>query len=125
MLEPIEEKSVALSTQAFELRKRVDELEVRTRGALIQTMRAQLLETLAGRKQQLRAIEEFESVAERGLLRLEQAVSALGTMDAKLAIAVASAQDDFVVTNIRDGIRREIDEIDLVIAAIKRVYAAA
>ncbi|MFO0993981.1 MAG: hypothetical protein U1E67_18840 [Hyphomicrobiales bacterium] len=125
MLEPIEVKSASLSAQALDLRQRIEELEGRARNASSVTTQTQLRETLASRKAQLRAIEQLESVTERGLLRLEHAVSALGTMDAKLTIASASAQDEFVIAGIKDDIKREIGEIDLVIAAVQRVYTIA
>ena len=110
----------AQATLAFELRQRIGELEERARETSDQRLVAQLRETIAGRRHQLRMAEELDSLTERGGLRLEQAVAALGTIASQLAM-VASRGDDLAGTSaIAGDIGEEIKQIDFLLAAFDR-----
>jgi hypothetical protein len=84
----------------------------------------QLRETMAGRRQQLRAIEELESLFERGLLRLEHAVAALGTVHARLATLVMRGEEQKYAAALAQDINGEIQEIELFLTALDRVQDA-
>ena len=81
----------------------------------------QLRETMAGRRQQLRAIEELESYFERGLLRLEHAVAALGTVHAQLTTLVMRGEERGDTTAVMHDIESEISEIEVFLIALDRV----
>ena len=85
----------------------------------------QLRETMAGRRQQLRAIEELESLFERGLLRLEHAVAALGTVHARLATLVMRGEEQGDTAALTHDINGEIQEIELFLTALDRVQDAS
>lgn len=83
----------------------------------------QLRETMAGRRQQLRAIEELESFFERGLLRLEHAVAALGTVHAQLSTLVMRGEERADTTAVMHDIESEISEIEVFLIALDRVQS--
>ena len=85
----------------------------------------QLRETMAGRRHQLRTIEELEILTERGLLRLEHAAAALGTIHAQLAMFTARGEEQGDAVTLAQDINAEIREIDAVLAALDRVYASS
>ena len=119
-IDAFEADAGAQATLAFELRQRIGELEARAGETPDQRLVAQLRETIAGRRHQLRMAEELDSLTERGGLRLEQAVSALGTIASQLAM-VASRGDDLSETSaIAGDIGEEITQIDFLLAAFDR-----
>ena len=81
----------------------------------------QLRETMAGRRNQLRAIEELESFFERGLLRLEHAVAALGTVHAQLSTLAMRGEERGEATSFTCDIQNEISEIEVFLIALDRV----
>lgn len=103
--------------------ERIRDLERRIGESADRRTKEQLRETLAGRRHQLRTIEELESLVERGLLRLEHAVAALGTIHAQIAIFAARDADAGGI--FAPDINAEIREIDAVLLALDRVYVAA
>jgi hypothetical protein len=105
------------------LRDRIRDFERRISESRDEATIAQLRETLAGRRRQLRAIEELGSLVGRGLLRLEHAVTALGTIRGRLAVLVACEDeggeaDRFIADN-----DTEIRQIDAVLVDLDRTYA--
>ena len=69
------------------------------------------------------AIEELESLVERGLLRLERAVAALGTMQAQLSLLAARGEQEANAAKLAHDISVEIQEIDAVLLALDRVHS--
>lgn len=124
IIDPVMGESQSHSIQKLHLMERIAELEARITTASSRMTTEQLRETIAARRMQIRAIEELENQMERGLLRLEHAVSALGAMDAKLAMLAASDAGQVQETLQASDINLEIAEIDAVIAAMQRVYSA-
>ena len=122
LLEPLQLASVTQSSQKLSLAERIRDLETRIAAASDRSTRDQMRETLAGRRLQLRTIEELESLHERGYLRLEHAVAALCAVDSKLAMLAASGAEQASAEAFVKDIGMEICEIDVVRAAIKRVY---
>ena len=105
--------------------ERVQDLERRVAESSDQRTTEQLRETLAGRRHQLRVIQELESLVERGLLRLEHAVAALGTINVQLAMFVARDAEEEGAGPFTPDINAEIREIDAILAALDRVYTVA
>ena len=110
------------SADKFQLRERTDDLTKRMREAADKQVRRQLRETIAGRKHQLRMIEELENLMERGELRLEHAVGALGTIYTQVTIFAARGMDEGDAARLTSEISNEIDQVDAVLAAMDRVY---
>lgn len=123
VIEPVQHEQQAQSAQKLHLIDRIRDLETRIDMASNRSTAEQLRETMAARRMQLRAIEDLENVLERGLLRLEHASSALGAMDAKLALLVASGSDLSETQNVALDFDTELSEIDAVITALQRVYS--
>ena len=113
------------SADKFQLRERIDDLERRAREASDKKVQRQLRETIAGRKHQLRMIEELENLMERGDLRLEHAVGALGTIYTQVTIFAARGMDEVDAARLAREISDEIDQVDAVLAAMDRIYEAA
>lgn len=124
IIDPAMGESQSHSIQKMHIMERIAELEERITTASSRMTSDQLRETIAARRMQMRAIEELENQMERGLLRLEHAVSALGAMDAKLAMLAASDAEQVQEGTPETEINSEIAEIDAVIAAMQRVYSA-
>lgn len=106
----------------FRLRERIDDLEQRAREASDKKVQRQLRETIAGLRHQLRTIEELESLMERGELRLEHAVGALGTIHTQVTIFAARGMDAGDAARLADEISDEIGQVDAVLAAMDRIY---
>ena len=113
------------SADKFQLRERIDDLERRAREASDKKVQRQLRETIAGRKHQLRMIEELENLMERGDLRLEHAVGALGTIYTQVTIFAARGMDEVDAARLAREISDEIDQVDAVLAAMDRIYEPA
>jgi len=111
------------SETRLHLLERIDNLERRIGESSDKRTKDQLRETMAGRRHQLRAIEELESLIERGLLRLEHAAAALGTIHAQLAMFAARGEEQGDAVTLAQDINAEIRDIDAVLAALDRVYA--
>jgi hypothetical protein len=124
VVEPVLRESHSHSAQKHHLIDRIAELEARIATSSNRTTSEQLRETMAARRMQFRAIEELETQMENGLLRIENAVSALGALDAKLAMLGASDESESEMRFFAPEIKSEIAEIDSVIAAMHRVYSA-
>lgn len=124
VVEPALRESHSHSAQKLHLIDRIAELDARIAASSNRTTGEQLRETMAARRMQFRAIEELETQTENGLLRIENAVSALGVLDAKLAMLGASDDAQSEMRLFAPEIRSEIAEIDSVIAAMHRVYTA-
>ena len=124
VVEPVMQESHSHSAQKHHLIDRIAELEARIATSSNRTTGEQLRETMAARRMQFRAIEELETQMENGLLRIENAVSALGALDAKLAMLGASDDAQSEMRLFAPEIKSEIAEIDSVIAAMHRVYTA-
>jgi hypothetical protein len=103
-----------------DLRQRIDGLEARAAESSDARMAGQLRETIAGRRHQLRMAEEQSILNERAVLRLEQAVAALGSVATQLAIAAGKDRELAGVDTINLGIETEIEAIDHVLAAYDR-----
>ncbi len=102
---------------------RIAQLEHRVGEAADPRIKVQLRETIAGRRHQQRAIEELENLVERGLLRLEHAVAALGTMNAQLSMLAVRGEQEGEATKLAHDISIEIQEIDTVLVALDRVHS--
>ena len=110
------------SAEKFQLRQRIDDLERRTREASDKKVQCQLRETAAGLKYQLRVIEELENLMERGELRLDHAVGALGTIYTQVTIFVARGTNEGDAARLAREISDEVDQVDAVLAAMDRIY---
>ena len=124
LLVPYQSEMRRQSETKLHLLDRITELEHRVGEATDPRIKAQLRETIAGRRHQQRAIEELESLVERGLLRLERAVAALGTMNAQLSMLAARGEQEANAAKLAHDINAEIQEIDAVLHALDRVHSA-
>jgi hypothetical protein len=113
------------SADKFQLRERIGDLKRRTREAFDKKVQRQLRETIAGRKHQLRMIEELENLMDRGELRLEHAVGALGTIYTQVTIIAARGLDEGDAARLASEISNEIDQVNAVLAAMDRIYEPA
>jgi len=123
VVDPFSREQPRQSTQKQHLLERIHELDSRIATASNKSTAGQLRQTMASRRMQLRAIEALENLVEQGLLRLEHAVSTLGTMDAKFAMLVASGSVQIDVLHPVDDVAAEISQIDAVIVALQRVHS--
>ena len=124
VLVPYQSEARCQSETKLHLRDRITQLEYRVGEATDPRIKAQLRETIAGRRHQQRAIEEMESLVERGLLRLERAVAALGTMQAQLSMLAARDEQEANAAKLAHDISAEIQEIDAILLALDRVHSA-
>ncbi len=124
LLVPYQSEVRRQSETKLHLLDRIAQLEHRISEATDPRIKAQLRETIAGRRHQQRAIEELESLVERGLLRLERAVAALGTMNAQLSMLAARGEQEANAAKLAHDINAEIQEIDAVLHALDRVHSA-
>lgn len=124
LLVPYQSEARRQSETKLHLLDRVAQLECRVGEATDPRIKAQLRETIAGRRHQQRAIEELESLVERGLLRLERAVAALGTMHAQLSMLAARDEQEANGAKLAHDISTEIQEIDAILLALDRVHSA-
>jgi hypothetical protein len=111
------------SEAKLHLLARITQLEHRVGETTDPRIKVQLRETIAGRRHQQRAIEELESLVERGLLRLEHAVAALGTMNAQLSMLAVRGEQEGEAAKLAHDISVEIQEIDAILVALDRVYS--
>ena len=123
LLEPFQAEAQRQSETKLHLQERIRDLEGRVGETSDKRIKDQLRETIAGRQHQQRAIEELESLVERGLLRLEHAVAALGTINAQLAMFSARGEQEGEAAKLANDINAEIQEIDAVLVALDRVYS--
>jgi hypothetical protein len=123
LLVPYQSETRRQSETKLHLLDRIAQLEHRVGEATDPRIKAQLRETIAGRRHQQRAIEELESLVERGLLRLERAVAALGTMSAQLSMLAARGEQEANGAKLAHDINVEIQEIDAVLLALDRVHS--
>lgn len=123
VVEPALHESQNHSAQKLHLIDRIGDLEAKIATSSSRATSEQLRETMAARRMQFRAIEELETQMENGLLRIENAVSALGALDAKLAMLAASGDAQLDLKLAFPEIKSEIAEIDSVIVAMQRVHA--
>jgi hypothetical protein len=124
LLVPYQSEVRRQSETKLHLLNRINQLESRASEAADPRIKAQLRETIAGRRHQQRAIEELESLVEEGILRLERAVAALGTMNAQLSMLVARGEQEANAAKLAHDINAEIQEIDAVLVALDRVHSA-
>lgn len=108
------------ATQIADLRQRIDGLEERAHDSTDRSLIQQLRETIAGRRHQLRLAEEEASLNERAALRLEQAVTALGTMSLQLAMVVRKNEEFSNLDTVRSDINAEIAAVDQLLLAYDR-----
>ncbi len=123
LLVPYQSEVRRQSDTKLHLLDRITQLEYRVGEATDPRIKSQLRETIAGRRHQQRAIEELESLVERGLLRLERAVAALGTMNAQLSMLAARGEQEANAAKLAHDINAEIQEIDAVLLALDRVHS--
>jgi hypothetical protein len=123
LLVPYQSEVKRQSETKLHLLDRITQLEYRVGEASDPRIKAQLRETIAGRRHQQRAIEELESLVERGHLRLERAVAALGTMNAQLSMLAARGEQETNAAKLAHDINAEIQEIDAVLLALDRVHS--
>lgn len=123
VLVPFQSEAQRQSESKLHLQARISELECRIGETTDRRIKDQLRETIAGRRQQQRAIVELENLVERGLLRLEHAVAALGTINAQLAIFSVRGEQEGEAARLAHDINSEIQEIDAILVAIDRVHS--
>jgi hypothetical protein len=123
-IDPVMEDMVRVAGQKKVLLQRIAELEARAADTSTLFTRQQFKETIAGRLLQVRSMEELESQAEQAMLRLEHAASVFGAVDAKLVILANSGDDDSGIGISQILVQEEIEEIDAVVSAMRRVYGA-
>ena len=117
LLVPFQSEVQRQSEAKLHLLARISQLEHRVGETIDPRIKVQLRETIAGRRHQQRAIEELESLVERGLLRLEHAVAALGTMNAQLSMLAVRGEQEGEATKLAHDISVEIQEIDAILVA--------
>ncbi len=123
LLAPFQSEAQRQSEAKLHLLARINQLEHRVGEAIDLRIKVQLRETIAGRRHQQRAIEELESLVERGLLRLEHAVAALGTMNAQLSMLAVRGEQEGEAAKLARGINVEIQEINTILVALDRVHS--
>ena len=123
LLVPFQLEVQRQSEAKLQLQSRINQLEHRVGETADPRINAQLRETIAGRRHQQRAIQELESLVERGLLRLERAVAALGTINAQLSVLAVRGEQEGEAAKLAQGINAEIQEIDAVLVALDRVHS--
>jgi hypothetical protein len=123
LLVPFQSEVQRQSEAKLHLLARIIQLEHRVGETTDPRIKVQLRETIAGRRHQQRAIEELESLVERGLLRLEHAVAALGTMNAQLSMLAVRGEQEGEAAKLAHDISVEIQEIDAILVALDRVYS--
>ena len=123
LLVPFQSEVQRQSEAKLHLLSRINQLEHRVGETTDPRIKAQLRETIAGRRHQQRAIQELESLVERGLLRLEHAVAALGTMNAQLSMLAVRGEREGEAAKLAQDINFEIQEIDTILVALDRVHA--
>ena len=123
VLAPFQLEAQRQSESKLHLHARITELEFRIGETADRRIKDQLRETIAGRRLQQRAIVELENLVERGLLRLEHAVAALGTINAQLAIFSVRGEQDGEAARLAQDINGEIQEINAILVAIDRVHS--
>ena len=101
---------------------RIADLEGRATDAADGKVKRQLQQTAAGLRRQLRTIEELEGLIERGGLRLEHAVGALGTIYTQITILAARGMEADDAARLAGEISEEVGQVDAVLAAMDRVY---
>jgi hypothetical protein len=101
---------------------RIADLEGRAADAADGKVKRQLQQTAAGLRRQLRTIEELEGLIERGGLRLEHAVGALGTIYTQITILAARGMEADDAARLAGEISEEVGQVDAVLAAMDRVY---
>jgi len=121
-LDRFRDEALFQSADKFQLRERISDLEGRAREVSDKKVQRQLRETMAGRRHQLRMIEKLENLMERGELRLEHAVGALGTIYTQVTIFAARGMDEGDAARLAHEISDEIEQVDAVLAAMDRVY---
>ena len=120
-LDRIREDASFQAADKFRLRERIDDLEARAQATSDGKVRLQFRETIAGRRLQLRKIEELEGLIERGELRLEHAVGALGTIYSQITIFAAQGIDQGDAARLAREISDEIEQVDALLVAIDRI----
>ncbi len=123
LLVPFQSEVQRQSEAKLHLLSRINQLEHRVGETTDPRIKAQLRETIAGRRHQQRAIQELESLVERGLLRLEHAVAALGTINAQLSMLSVRGEQEGEAAKLAQDINIEIQEIDTILVALDRVHA--
>ena len=106
----------------FHLQDRITDLDGRAADATDRKVLKQLRQTITGLRRQLRMIEELENLIERGGLRLEHAVGALGTIYTQVTILAARGMEADDAARLAGEISEEIGQVDAVLAAMDRVY---
>lgn len=106
------------------LLNRIADLDGRAAGTANHKVKRQLRATVTGLRRQLRTIEELEGLIERGLLRLEHAIGALGTIYTQITILAARGMEADDAARLADEISEEVGQVDAVLAAMDRVYDA-
>lgn len=124
LLGPFQSEAQRQSETRLQLLARISQLEYRVGETTDPRIKIQLRETIAGRRHQQRAIDELESLVERGILRLEHAVAALGTVNAQLSILAVRGGQEGEAAKLAHDIDVEIQEIDAVLHALDRVHSA-
>lgn len=109
------------SSQMFELRQRIADLESRASEATDSKLVSQLRETIAGRRHQLRTVQELNALTEHGVLSLEHAVASIGTVCAQLALVSSNEESLGGGLPLATDINAEIEQIDSVLTAFERV----
>jgi hypothetical protein len=125
VLEELRVKSMLDPAARKPLLDRVHDLEDRIRLTKDQRVLDQLRSTLAGRRHQLRLMENLDSLSESALLRLERAVAALGAIDAQLTIAGFQGESQQGAVRIVQEINEETRELEATLKALDRVYEMA
>jgi len=110
------------SASKAQLRERLDDLNARAQATADQKVQRQLRQTIAGLGHRLRMIEELENLIERGKLRLEHAVGALGTIHTQVTIFAARGMEAGDTARLTEEISQEIGQVNAVLAALDRVY---
>lgn len=120
-IDRIGDEAAFQSADKYKLRDRIDDLEARAVEASDTKVQRQVRETIASRRLQMRKIEELENLIERGRLRLEHAVGALGTIYSQITIFSAQGMDDGDVARLAREISDEIEQVDALLEAIDRI----
>lgn len=105
-------------------RARLQELETQLVNETAPTVRREIEYNIDSLRQQLEAIDQLENAMERARLRLENTITAMGTIYTQTMLVGAKDIDSGRAKRLRQEIGDEVNELGDVLSAMDEVYAA-
>lgn len=103
-------------------RTRLKELEDQLEGEDAPAVRREIEYNIESLKRQLQAIDELENAMERAQLRLENTLTAMGTIYTQTMLVGAKDIDSGRAKRLREEIGEEVNELGDVLSAMDEVY---